>query len=283
MGLWNLVPTFQAAWSYTVYGAADNLPGGTPIIDFMQALYARLIGQKQACDRIGWLRYSVPTSDARDEMLNQLNYFFMLATGVFDSLAWLAYHRFGLRRSSRLDVTLRAERRPGRENPLFQQLDRAAPDLASFFRDRQQQERISLFYAPRDTIQHRLMLTGAHFNTGQLISDCNVAFLSREDAQAIQAVDRMTPEHMPFSEWGLITLSDGLEKILLEPYRFTCTALRFLFPFVSNVLRLLDFPGWIGVHPALKEAADTTIAFAQSQNNVEFDVPYPQLLERLPF
>ncbi len=281
--LWNLVPTFQAAWPYTVYGAADNLPGGTPIIDFMQALYARLIGQKQACDQIGWLRYNVPTSDARDEMLNQLNYFFMLATGVFDSLAWLAYHRFGLRRSSRLDVTLRAERRPGRENPLFQRLDTDAPDLASFFRDRQQQGLIGLFYAPRDAIQHRLMLTGAHFNTGQVISDCNVAFLSREDAQAIQAIDRMIPEHMPFTEWGLITLSSFQDKILLEPYRFTCTALRFLFPFVSDVLRLLDFPGWIGVRPALKEAADTTIAFAQSQNNVEFDVSYPQLLERLPF
>ena len=114
--LWNLVPTLQTAWPYTVYGAADNLPGGTPIMDFMQALYARLIGQMQACDRIGWLRYSVPTSDARDEMLNQLNYFFMLSTGVFDSLAWLAYHRFGLR-VSRQEVTLRVERRPGKEIP----------------------------------------------------------------------------------------------------------------------------------------------------------------------
>jgi len=127
------------------------------------------------------------------------------------------------------------------------------------------------------------VLTGAHFNTGQVISDCNVAFLSREDAQAIQAVDRMIPENMPFTEWGLITFSDDPEKILLEPYRFTCTALRFLFPFVSDVLRLLDFPGWIGVRPALKEAAETTIAIAQSRNNVEFDVSYPQLLERLPF
>jgi hypothetical protein len=283
MRLWNLVSAFQTTWPYTVYGAADSLPGGTLLMDFMQAFYARLIGQMQACDRIGWLRYSVPTSDARDEMLNQLNYFFMLATGVFDSLAWLTYHRFGLQVASRLDVTLRAERRPGRDNPLFQQLDGTAPDLASFFRDRQQQERISLFYAPRDTIQHRLVLTGAHFNTGQVISDCNVAFLSREDAQAIQAVDRMIPEHMPFTEWGLITLSDGPDKILLEPYRFTCTALRFLFPFVSNVLRLLDLPGWIGIRPTLKETADTTIAFAQSQNNVEFDVSYPQLLEQLPF
>jgi len=168
--LWNLVPAFQAAWPYTVYGAADSLPDSAPIMDFMQALYARLIGQMQACDRIGWLRYGIPTSDARDEMLNQLNYFFMLATGVFDSLAWLAYHRFGFRISSPQGVTLRAERRSGRENPLFRQLDTAAPDLASFFRDRQQQERIGLFYAPRDAIQHRLVLTGAHFNSGQAIS-----------------------------------------------------------------------------------------------------------------
>src|SRR5712691_8728251 len=177
-------------------------------MDFMQALYARLIGQMQACDRIGWLRYGIPTSDARDEMLNQLNYFFMLATGVFDSLAWLAYHRFGFRVSSQQDVTLRAERRPSWVNPLFGQLDTAAPELASFFRDRQQQERIALFYAPRDAIQHRLVLTGAHFNTGQVISDCNIAFLSSKDAQAIQTIDRMIPENMPFTEWGLMTLSD---------------------------------------------------------------------------
>ncbi len=119
---WNLVTAFQTAWPYVVYGAADGLPSSTPIMDFMQALYARLIGQMQACDRIGWLRYGIPTSDARDEMLNQLNYFFMLATGVFDSLAWLAYHRFGFQVPSQQDVTLRAERRPGRVNPLFQHL-----------------------------------------------------------------------------------------------------------------------------------------------------------------
>jgi hypothetical protein len=279
--LWNLVPTFQIAWPYTVYGAADNLPGGKAVMNFMQALYARLIGQMQACDRIGWLRYGVPTSDARDEMLNQLNYFFMLATGVFDSLAWLAYHRFGVRIPSRQNVTLRVERRTGRDNPLFQHLDTEAPDLASFFRDPQQQERIGLFYAPRDAIQHRLVLTGAHFNTGQLISDCNIAFLSREDAQAIQAIDRMIPEHLPFTEWGLMNLTASPDRILLEPYRFTCTALRFLLPFVSEVLGLLNFPAWIRDRPALKEVVDATIASARSQNNVEFDIPYPQRLEQL--
>ncbi|MDQ6660417.1 MAG: hypothetical protein M3Z24_05570 [Chloroflexota bacterium] len=273
--LWNLVPAFQTAWPYAVYGDANGLPCGTPIMDFMQALYARLIGQMQACDRIGWLRYGIPTSNARDEMLNQLNYFFMLSTGVFDSLAWLALHRFSLRAGNRLDVTLRAERPIGQENRFFRQLDTATPHLASFLRDHHRQNRIALFYAPRDTVQHRLVLTGAHFNTGQVISDCNIAFLSREDGHAIQTVDRMIPENMPFTEWGLITLSDAPDKILLEPYRFTCTALRFLFPFVSEVLSRLDFPRWIGAHPPLKEAADTTIAFAQSQNNLAFDVPYP--------
>src|SRR5579859_5220863 len=34
--LWNLVPAFQTAWPYGVYGAANSLPGGTPIMDFLQ-------------------------------------------------------------------------------------------------------------------------------------------------------------------------------------------------------------------------------------------------------
>ena len=154
-------------------------------------------------------------------------------------------------------------------------MNTTAPLLATFLRDHQQQERIALFYEPRDRVQHRLVLTGAHFNSGQVVSDCNIAFLSREDAQAIQAIDRMISENMPFSEWGLMTLSGVPEKILLEPYRFTCTALRFLSTFVNEVLYLLDFPGWIETRPALKMAADTTIAFAQSQNTLAFDVQYP--------
>jgi hypothetical protein len=108
-----------------------------------------------------------------------------------------------------------------------------------------------------------------------VVSECNIAYLSREDALAIQTIDRLIPENRPFTEWGLMMLSDMPDKFVLEPYRFTCTALRFLFPFVSDVLRLLDFPGWIEARPALKETADTTIAFAQSQNTLVFDVPYP--------
>lgn len=273
--LWNLVPAFQTAWPYAVYGAAGSLLGGAPIIDFLQALYARLIGQMQACDRIGWLRYGTPTSDARDEMLNQLNYFFMLATGVFDSLAWLALHRFSLTKVDRQDITLRAERPVGKENRFFRQLNTVAPSLVSFLRDRYQQDRIALFYPPRNAVQHRLVLTGAHFNSGQVISDCNIAYLNREDAQAIQAIDRMLPEYRPFTEWGVMRLADMPEKILLEPYHFTCTALRFLFPFVSEVLEMLDFSRWIGTRPDLKAVADTTITFAQAQNTLAFDVLYP--------
>jgi len=51
--------------------------------------------------------------------------------------------------------------------------------------------------------------------------------------------------------------------------------LRFLFPLVDEVLRLLDFSGWVGARPDIKAAADTTIAIAQSRNGVSFDVPYP--------
>ena len=269
--LWNLIPAFQKAWPYTVY-ASGALPHSKDIMDFMQALYARIIGQMQACDRIGWLRYGVPTSNARDEMLNQLNYFFMLATGVFDSLAWLAYYRFALQ-SGRQNITLRSEKSPGRENPFFRQLDSATLALASFLRDSHQQKRIALFYEPRDSIQHRLVLTGAYFNSGQVASDCNVAYLSQESAQAFLAIDRFPPEISPFSEWGLIRLTDG--QILLEPYRFTCMTLRFLFPFVNEVLHHLDFSGWINAKPNIKADADTAIDHALNEHKIAFDVPYP--------
>ncbi len=84
--LWNLVPAFQATWPYALFGR-DNLRNSNEITDFMHNLYARIIGQMQASDQIGWLRYSPANNDTRDQMLNLLNYFIVLATGVFDSLA----------------------------------------------------------------------------------------------------------------------------------------------------------------------------------------------------
>jgi hypothetical protein len=44
---------------------------------------------------------------------------------------------------------------------------------------------------------------------------------------------------------------------------------------LATHLSLLDFSGWIETQPDIKTAADDTIARAQSQNNLVFDVPYP--------
>lgn len=269
MRLWSLVPAFQAAWPYAVFGA-NVAPRGQDVYDFMQALHARITGMMQAHDRLGWLRYTPANNDTRDEMLNQLNYFIVLATGVFDSIAWLALHRFQIGESLR-NITSRAEPN-GRPNPYFKKLDACAPVLVQYLRDPIRQAKIALFYQPRDSIQHRLVLTGAHFNTGQYLSDCNVVFLDSEAAKAIQAVDRHDPATLPFSEWGLVYANE--ERPLLEPYRFTGEALRFVLSFVDETLEHLDLATWLAPYPKRKLAAEAAADIGRRQNCPRFATPF---------
>jgi hypothetical protein len=230
----------------------------------------------QAHDRIGWLRYTQATNDNRDEMLNQLNYFIVLATGVFDSIAWLALHRFNFPIPSskgRMDVALRSSRKAGKAFLRTLSGNPAAANLVAFLADPDRQAKINVFYEPRDSIQHRLVLTGAHFNTGQYLSDCNVVFPDADTVAAISAIDRHERELLPFSVWGLIYPAQEQDRPLLEPYRFTGAALGFVLNFVDGALACLDFGAWLAGHPTRKVAAEEAVR--RSSNHPVFSVPFP--------
>lgn len=103
-----------------------------------------------------------------------------------------------------MNITARTERPIGTANPFFRKLGRVAPRLANYLRDPGRQAKIALFYGPRDSVQHRLVLTGAHLNTGQPQSDCNVVFLNQDDTNTMQVVDHASPRNEPFSTWGKV-------------------------------------------------------------------------------
>jgi hypothetical protein len=272
MRLWNLVPAFQAAWPYVVFGV-NVAPHGQEIYAFLQALHARLTGMMQAHDRLGWFRYTPADNDTRDEMLNELNYFIVLATGIFDSIAWLASHRFQINEPNRNAITIRAPSTPNsRSASFFTNLETEAPTLVTYLRNSARQARIDLFYQPRDAIQHRLVLTGAHFNTGRYLSDCNVVFPDSATVQAIQQVDSHDKERLPFSAWGLIYADEA--QPLLEPFRCSGEALRFVFSFVDGALTHLDLASWLSPFPQLKREAEIAAQEARKENCVSFAVPF---------
>lgn len=270
-----LVSTFQEGAIYTQYGL-EHLPRALEMQDFLQSLQARLMAQMKAYDQIGWLRYSPPNNDTQDEILDLLNYFIILTTGVFDSLAWLAAHRFEVyplteMERNKFKITLQDKPRRRNDETFFETLAGKAPALVDYLSTPDIQNKISLFYGPRDGIQHRLLPRGALFISAQHVIDCSVVSLNSDHAAAIMRVDAPDSENDPFSLWGLWSLAP--DDTILEPYCFSGTALRFLLPFVDDILKLLDFSSWVGSHSDLKVQADEAISnhsFTQA-----FAVPFP--------
>ena len=184
------IPAFSQAWSYMVFGK-EALPRGRYLEEFMNTLSHRLTWQMRAHDRIGWLRYSPSNNAVVDEMVYHLNYFIMLTTGVFDCLAWLAYHRFQLKADKR-SVSLRDLPTSRKQQRFLDIIANSAPSLADYLRTPYVQNRLSLFYGPRDSIQHRLLLTGIKYMTREPLENCTVAGLDNDMARAIRVVDPPT-------------------------------------------------------------------------------------------
>lgn len=126
------IPAFSQAWSYMVFGK-EALPRGRYLEEFMNTLSHRLTWQMRAHDRIGWLRYSPSNNAVVDEMVYHLNYFIMLTTGVFDCLAWLAYHRFQLKADKR-SVSLRDLPTSRKQQRFLDIIANSAPSLADYLR-----------------------------------------------------------------------------------------------------------------------------------------------------
>lgn len=233
-----LVPNFGNAWSTAVFGK-DVIPNGHQIQDFLSALADRFQNAMCAADRIAMEYVIYPVNSTEWEMIYNLNYFVMLVTGIFDSLAWLTVNRYSLNIRDRTDVTIRIIGPTSKGARFARLVSRHNPSLSSFIQA--QQDFINLFYPMRDSIQHREPVRGAQFvkqPDGWIIS---TAQLKQDALSAIQAVDRTGS---PFTEWGVLVDVSGL----LEPHRFSRKASRRLITFVDRYLELLDFNSSIASH-----------------------------------
>ena len=265
------VSTFQQVFMY-----AQHLPRAAEIQEFLQSLQSRVMAQMKAYDRIGWLRHSPPNNDTQDEILDLLNYFIILTTSICDSLAWLAAHRFEVYPLNEMEknkhkITLQDRQRRRNYETFFEALARKAPDLVAYLSTPDVQNKIGLFYGPRDSIQHRLLPKGVLFISEQHVIDCSVVSLNNEDAENIRRVDSYDAENDPFSLWGIWGLTPN--DTYLEPYSFTRMALRFLLQFIDEVLKLFDFSSHMNSHLDLKAEADEFIS--QHSFKRSFAVPFP--------
>jgi hypothetical protein len=232
----DLIPEFTRAWSISVFGK-DHIQNGGKIQSTLSGFASKFRNALCSSDRIAIEYMKRPNNSTEWEMLFNLNYFCMLVTGIFDLLAWLVVHRYSMPIRRPYEVSMRIAGHKSRGAKFVGSIARYNPPLASFIVKKQRF--IHMFYPMRDAVQHREPIEGAKFEQATEGWTVSVANLERGAVDAIRMIDQ---SGYPFTRFGL--LETGVSN-LLEPYRFTRTALKDLIGLSNTFLEFLDFPSLI--------------------------------------
>ena len=236
----DLVPKFAEAWSISVFGK-DTIKNGSNIQDVLAGLADRFQNALCSSDRIAMEYMKRPINSTEWEMLYNFNYFCLLTTGIFDSLAWLTVHRYSIPIYNPLQVSIKITKPNSRGDKFVTAISRHNSSLAHFIRNNQ--DLIQLFYPMRHATQHRECAGGAQFENADEGWTATLARIKEDAAAAIQRIDQ--PGY-PFTKWGFLKFP-GI-GCMLEPHRFTRKALRNLMTFANDYIELLDFPSLIATH-----------------------------------
>jgi hypothetical protein len=237
-----LIPSFVEAWGVAVFGNAV-IPNGPQIKDVLSGLADRLENALCTSDRMAMEFMKRPINSTEWEILYHFNYFCLLATGVFDALAWLTVHRYSMSIRNRLDVSIQIKGSRSRGAKFVNAVSQENAPLASFIQ--KNEDLIKLFYPMRHSTQHREPVGGAQFEDR---TEGWTASLAEIKSDALAGIRKIDTHGHPFSEWGLLNTWANL----LEPYRFTRKALRELMAFLNEYINFLDFPSLV-TSPELNE------------------------------
>ena len=135
------------------------------LYNFVESFGDRVMSILQMRDELELLLEEAPNNDTEWEVVNKLNYFFVLVTGLFDNLVWLAAIRYGLytqfnARGRSRDVVVKVSTKNGLPNPNSFQCEIAVNNRLFYDHMLNHQDLIAIFYPIRDSIQHRLVLSG---------------------------------------------------------------------------------------------------------------------------
>ena len=222
-----LVRTRDRVWQ--AVGRWDD-PARNDVRDYLLSLRTRLHYLLEARDRIGYLYYTSAGLNANDAVLYHLNYFFLLTTAIFDNLAWILRHRDNLNLDKRQVGLLHKDFRK-RISRSFDQFIALRESL------------LYVFYDTRHAVAHRLVMWGIGFQDRETAAGSNLVEITDALASAVEAIDPAL-SNKPYSEWGLARVGPAC---LLEPYRFTTSALKEVLRLVEDFFGLLladETIGW---------------------------------------
>lgn len=248
-------PAYQPMWSTAVFGIEPaNLEPN--LMPFAGSLDHRATSLLQVSDDLEEQAHEAADNAARWEMLNLLQYFAMLATGLFDNIAWLAAIRYGFYReymdveANRNFVALRIRKdpngglMPNRFHYRVQAANRGLYDLMV-----SAQDLMDVLYPVRDSVQHRLVLSTTIWeNRGEGWKKVLIG-MPPESLSALQRIEATAPGSL--RAWGYFP-SSFPDRPFIEPSTFAKKAVADLFAFVQRAIELMDFPALLASYPDLQ-------------------------------
>jgi len=231
-----LFPEFQCAWTAAAYSA---LP--TEVSDQLGSLGQRLRFILQAVDQVSYHSLKQANNNTEDHIIYHLAYLVMLATGVFDDLAWTLRFLYSLP----LDNFATVLKSPDKSKPrLLDALITNNAQLHAYLSSASVQSKIRMFYPFRDQLQHRQFVTGGLIVNG------------RSTPRILLAVDRdaysqlpQTSAAGPRESWGVGERDD---QEWMDPYWFVRTALESVADIVNGVLGRIDWKSYLQTLPTDK-------------------------------
>jgi len=248
-----LLPAFRRAWSVAVF-SRDGRIFSEHIFEYLESLMGRFLRMLYARDRIGYEFFRRADNNTQDEMLYHLDYLVVLATGLFDTLAWLTKHRYGMQ-LKREQVELKID--PGKEGSTFtKRLANKDRPLHAFILEPANRNLVHLFYPLRDSIQHRHISFGVGYINMAEGWRCNFVKLTADAANAIQKVDIAHANDFT-SYWGVFEnlCPDGHG---LEPYKFARAALAEISRFTNKYLQMLQLDELIASYPDIRQRVESS-------------------------
>ena len=223
------LPNYQQAWSSVVFNAKE-MPDRKNLMEITASLGDRITDMLIAVDEIGINYYTDINNDTQDAIIYHFNYWIMMFTGVFDSLAWISKYRYQIKFEKFGGIGLRTGRQKQFTKLLFDKNNKIKNFLSK------NSSVVSLMYDPRDLVIHRARLKGLRFDNRDENFYFNMVRIPEDFFKQIMELSKEKGDVL--GKWGHYKSHN---EYFLEPYRFVKEATFVLIDFVNEYLEILDF------------------------------------------
>jgi len=211
---------------------------GDPILD---AFAQRFVFLLMSDDEIGFQYFSGVNNDTMDNAVYHFNYFILLTSGIFDSLAIRTFNQYKL--------VFKDSNNPSRISLCSEngkQFLKALREKHEVLRDHIHDyvDFIKVIYLLRDTVVHREGLKQARFESRERDRNWQVNFIRvpNELVHHLRQCGDKREDYEPWTRFGVYRLHD---TVYLEPYKFVKSSTLALSDFCSKYLQLLGFNNFV--------------------------------------